>query len=130
MYTKIIVTTVRTVLGGATVAWALCAASAVAGDRDVTVAIQVSANGLDVRRGSDAQELYTRIRRAADRACTRADRIGLVPVSNEKECIESALGNAVRSANLPQLTQVYLGNHTLREAAARGIETPVQLAKK
>ena len=40
------------------------------------------------------------------------------------------LGDAIRSANLPLLTQVYLGTHTLRQAAAYGIEAPAQLAAK
>ena len=130
MYSKFIVTTARTALVGATVACTLFATSAAARDREVTVAIPETPQGHDHGRSAHAQALYTRLSRAADRAFTRANRIGLVPVSNETECIESALGNAVRSANLPQLTQAYLGNHSIREAAARGIEAPVQLATK
>ncbi len=51
-------------------------------------------------------------------------------MTDEEGCYEKALGNAVRSANMPLLTQVYLETHTLREAAARGIDVPVQMAAK
>ena len=43
---------------------------------------------------------------------------------------EDALGQAVRFVKRPLLTQIYLQTHTLREAAARGIDVSVQLASK
>jgi hypothetical protein len=39
-----------------------------------------------------------------------------------------ALGDAIRSANVPQLTQVYPETHSPREAAAHGTVAPVQVA--
>ena len=52
------------------------------------------------------------------------------PPGTHKVCYEKALGNAIRAANLKLLTQVYLVTHTLQEAAARGIDVPVQVAAK
>jgi hypothetical protein len=49
-------------------------------------------------------------------------------VANVSGCCEKAVGDAVRSANLPQLTLAYLRTHTPQEAAAHGI--PVVLAAK
>jgi hypothetical protein len=57
-------------------------------------------------------------------------RVDLVPFRDPQGCYEKALGNAVRAANLKLLTQVYLATHTLQEAAARGIDVPVQVAAK
>jgi UrcA family protein len=128
MDTKTAAWVARALLAGTTLGCALLADAASAEDRNVLVTISVSAAGLDVRHASGAQELYTRIRQAARLACTRADRVGLAPVDDPKECFESAVGSAVRSANVPQLTHAYLANHTLREAAARGIEAPAQFA--
>lgn len=130
MDTKTDVTTARAVLAGAAVTCALIAGHAFADARNVVVAIPVSAAGLDVRHAAGAQELYARIKQAAWVGCTRADRVGLAPVADPKECYETAIGNAVRSANVPQLTQAYLASHTLREAATRGIEAPAQFATK
>ena len=52
------------------------------------------------------------------------------PSADPEGCYEKALGNAIRSTNVPLLTQVYLETHTLRDAAARGIDVPVQVASK
>ena len=46
------------------------------------------------------------------------------PPQTQRGCYEKALADAIRSANLPLLTQVYLETHTLREAAAHGIDVP------
>jgi hypothetical protein len=37
---------------------------------------------------------------------------------------------AIRATHSPLLTQVYLASHTLQEAAARGIDVPIQVAVK
>jgi len=57
-------------------------------------------------------------------------RVDLQPSSDAEGCHEKARADAIRSANLPQLTQVYLATHTPREAAAHGIDLPVQVAAK
>ena len=57
-------------------------------------------------------------------------RVDLKPVTDRKRCYEKALGSAVRSANSPLLTQVYLQTHTPQEATALGIDVPVQVAAK
>jgi len=41
-----------------------------------------------------------------------------------------ALGEAIRSANLPLLTQAYLETHTFRQAAAYGIQVPAPRQNK
>jgi hypothetical protein len=86
----------------------------------------VSTQGLDLHYSAGAQEFYARLKHAADVACTHGNRFDLKPVG----CSEKALGEAIRSANLPLLTQVYLETHTLRQASAYGIEPPAQLAAK
>jgi hypothetical protein len=40
------------------------------------------------------------------------------------------LGEAIRSANLPLLTQAYLETHTFRQAAVYGIQVPAPVAAK
>jgi UrcA family protein len=120
----------RWVLGAAAVACTLVAGNVAAEGRAVTVAIHVSTQGLDLRQPAGAREFYTRLQRAARVACTHGDRVGLEPSPNPEGCYEKALGDAIRSANVPLLTQVYLATHTLREAAARGIDVPAQIAAK
>ena len=118
------------VLSAAAVMCTLVAGKVSASDRDVTIAIQVNAHGLDLSQPAGAMELYQRIENAAYIACTRADRVGLEPASDERGCHEKALGDAVRSVNVPLLTQAYLAKHTVREAMAHGIDLRTQLAAK
>jgi UrcA family protein len=99
-----------------------------ASDREVTVEVSVSTAGLDLSQPAVAQKLYTRLKNAAYLACGTGKRVGLKPVDDVLGCREKAVGDAVRSANLPQLTLVYLRTHTLQEAAAHGI--PVAVAAK
>ena len=123
-----------------TSAWAgLCAAmaactlftgDAAAKDPEVTVAYQVSTQGLDLNEPLGARKLYSRLEHAADVVCAHGMRVDLAPPSNPKACYEQALGQAVRFVKRPLLMQVYLETHTLREAEACGIDMPVQLASK
>jgi hypothetical protein len=53
-----------------------------------------------------------------------------VPSDDPKGCHEKALGDAIRAAKVPMVTQVYLAYHTLQEAAAYGIDIPEQIAAK
>jgi len=68
------------------------------------------------------------LQKAAYLACTHANVVGLEPVPNYYACYEEAMGNAVRSAHQPQLTNVYLAVHTPSEAAIHRIEVPLRLA--
>jgi UrcA family protein len=120
----------RFVLGAATLACALLCGSVAAKDHAVTVSIHVNSKGLDPRQPADAQTLYTRIENAAWIACTRGNRADLVPVDDTNGCYRRALGNAIRSAGTPVLTQIYLRTHTVHEATALGIEVPAQMAAK
>jgi UrcA family protein len=130
MYTKTAVMSARSVLGAAAVACTLLAGNVAAEDNNVIVAIHVSTQGLDLRQPPGAQEFYMRLQRAARVACTHGNRVDLAPAPDPEGCYEKALGDAIRSANVPLLTQVYLATHTLREAAARGIDVPAQIAAK
>ena len=108
----------------------LIAAAASAGDRELTVAIPASSQGLDLSRPADVHAFYQRIKNAAYVACTRADQVGLAPVSDVDECVENSLAEAIRRANKPVLTLAYLETHTARVAAAHGIAIPTQVAAK
>jgi UrcA family protein len=129
MYTKTGLKSVRTVLG-AVAACTLFVGGAAAADHIVPVATQVSTRGLDLSQPADAQTFYTRLQNAAWMVCTRGTRADLLPADDLKGCYEKALGDAVRATNRPMVTQIYLGSHTLQEAAARGIEVPAQVAAK
>ena len=129
MYTKTAFMSARTVVGAAAVAGTLFAGSVAAKD-PVTIAYRVTTQGLDVGQPAGAHELYLRLQRAAEVVCAHGMRVDLAPLADPKGCYERALGDAIRSAKLPLLTQVYLATHTLQEATARGIGVPVQLAAK
>jgi UrcA family protein len=128
MHTKTVVMSAQSLLGAAAVVCTLFGGNVSAKDHSVTVAIAVSTQGLDLNQAADAQTFYTRLENAAWVACTRGNRVNLVPVDDVKGCYEKALGGAIRSANAPTLTQIYLATHTLQEAAARGIDVPAQMA--
>jgi UrcA family protein len=130
MYSKATVMSVCSVLGTAVVACTLFAGDVAAEGRPVTVALQVSARGLDLKTPAGARELYSRLKNAAWIACTRANRVGLEPSTDPDACSEKALGEAIRSVNSPLLTQAYLETHLRRDAATYGIEVPVQVAAK
>ena len=129
MYTKNVGMSTQAILG-AVAGCALFAGNVAAKDHEVTVAIQVSTRGLDLSQPAGARELYSRLRHAAKIVCTHGNRVDLEPVEDPVGCYEKALGNAIWSAKLPLLTQVYLETHTSRQAAAYGIDVPAQLAAK
>jgi UrcA family protein len=128
MYSKLAVMSSWPVLGAAIVACALFAGDA--GAKEVNVAYRVSAMGLDLRQPAGAKEFYGRLKKAARIVCTHGNRVDLQVSADPEGCYEQALGDAIRSANVSLLTQVYLETHTLREAAAHGIDAPVQVAAK
>ncbi len=130
MYAKTALTGSWSILGTAAVLCTLFAGNIAAKDHEVNVAIHVSSQGLDLNHPVDAQTFYTRLKNAAWVACTRGNRVNLVPVDDLQGCYEKALGGAIRSAKAPMLTQIYLEAHPLRDAAKHGIEVPAQLAAK
>jgi UrcA family protein len=95
----------------------------------VTISATVSSAGLDLSTSAGARELYSRLRRAAFIVCGHGNRVDLKAPTNFADCYEKALGDAVRSANQPQLTMVYLRTHTLQDAATRAIDVPAQLVR-
>jgi len=117
-------------LGAAALACTCLIGDAAARDHDVSVSLPVSTQGLDLTKPEDARKFYTRLKNAAWVVCTRGTRVDLVPVENPIECIERALGTAVRSARTPLVTQLYLQTHSLKQATAAGIAIPAQVAAK
>jgi UrcA family protein len=91
-------------------------------DRTVHVTLHVSAAGLDLGQPRGAEQLYSRLQHAATIVCTHGMRVDLEPVADFTPCYENAVGEAVRSANIPPLTRVYLRTHSLQDASARGID--------
>ena len=129
MYAKRIVMSLRPLLALA-LAGAVVTANAAEAGRAIAVSERVSAKGLDLNRPADAQRFYERLQSAARVVCTHGNQVGLEPLDDPHGCIERALGDAVRAVKAPTVTQIYLAHHTLREAAAHGIEVPAQVAAK
>ncbi len=96
----------------------------------VDVKLSVNTAGLDLKQPADARALYRRLQKVANIVCGHGNRVDLRAVPDFAACYERALGDAVRSANTPQLTIVYLKSHTLQDAATRGIEVPALVAAK
>jgi UrcA family protein len=130
MHAKAAVTSTSILVGVATVIGTLFAGNVSAEDKIVTDSVRVSPQGLDLSQPADAREFYIRLENAAWLVCTRGTRVGLLPVDNQFNCYQNALGNAVRASNKPLVTQIYLATHTLQEAAAHGIDVAAQVAAK
>jgi UrcA family protein len=130
MYSKTSLIKACSLFGTAIVAGSLFAGNVAAEGRPVSVALQVSTQGLNLSTSDGARELYYRLKNAAWVACTRANRVGLEPSPNANACSEKSLAEAIRSAHMPLLVQAYLETHSLGQAAAHGIEVPVQMASK
>jgi len=107
---------------------ALFAGNALAASHSVIVSAPINTSGLDLSRPADVRTLYRRVKGTAEYLCGSSNRVGLAPADDPKGCFEMALGDAIRSARLPMLTQLYLNTHTLKEATARGIEIPPQVS--
>ena len=65
MDTKLAVAIARSILRGTAIAGMQFAGNAAAEDHDVTVAIHVSTEGLDLNQTADARTFYTRLKNAA-----------------------------------------------------------------
>lgn len=107
---------------GAALTCMLLSGTLAAQDRLVTVAIHVSARGLDLTRARDAQTFYSRLEKAAWAACMSGNRVDLAPVDDFQNCYDQALAGAVRSAKTLLITQIYLNSHTSEETVAQRIE--------
>jgi UrcA family protein len=115
---------------GAAAVCLLLSGLAEAADKALIVKVAVSTAGLNVSEPGDAHMLYGRLRQAARVVCGRGNLVGLQPVADFSGCYETALGNAVRSVNRPELTSVYLETHTMRDAVQHGIDLPLLIASK
>jgi UrcA family protein len=114
----------------AVAAYAILSGPIQAKSPEVAVKISVSSAGLDLSQSAGARELYSRLQKAAKIVCGRGNRVDLVPLDDVAGCYEKAIADAVQSANLPQLTIVYLNTHTPQDAKTRGIVFPVLVAAK
>ncbi len=130
MYTKTAVMSTRSFIGAAAVACTLLSGIVAAKDHEVTVSVNVSTQGLDLSQPAGALQFYARLQHAARVVCTHGNRVDLAPAPDPEGCYEKALGDAIRLAHQPLLTQAYLETHTLRQAAACGINVPTQMAAK
>jgi UrcA family protein len=130
VYTKRIDGGGRSLLAVVAVACGMFAGSVLAKDPDVTVALRVSAQGLDLSQPADAQTFYKRLKAAAVVVCTHGDRVDLVPSDDPKGCYEKALADAIRSAKAPLLTQIYLASHTVQGASTGWSYVPMPAATK
>jgi UrcA family protein len=120
----------RTCLGIAALTASVLLAGAVQAGSTFPITVKVNAAGLDLSQVAGIRALYSRLKTAADAVCGNAYRVGLQPVASYADCYEKALGAAVQSVNQTRLTLEYLGTHTLKDAAAHGIELPVHMASK
>jgi UrcA family protein len=120
----------RPLLGIGAVAFAIFASPLSAKDSEVTIALHVSAAGLDLTEPADAQKFYTRLKNAARVVCTHGDRVDLVPSDDPQGCYEKALADAVRAVKAPLITQIYLASHMVRGAPTGWTYVPVPTAPK
>jgi len=121
MYRQLAPRNVAPILASIAVLFATFAGVVAARDRVVTASVHVSTRGFDLNRPSDAHAFYRRLQQAAQIVCTSGDRLALEHLPDPQSCADQALGNAIRAANVPTLTEIYVATHTLQEAAARGI---------
>jgi UrcA family protein len=97
-------------------------------NQEVTTRSPVSTADLNLSGAAGARKLYGRLQAAARDVC--GDRPGLQPVDDFESCYEKALGDAIRSVNLSQLTTVYLRTHTIRDAQTHCLDVTSRLAAK
>lgn len=105
-----------------------------ASEKTRTVTATASAAGLDLNTPEGVRTMYSRLRLAAHEVCSTHVRVGLAPPTSPAtfytECFEDALGRAIRSVAMPQLTIIYLRSHTAEAAEAHGISVPVLASNK
>jgi UrcA family protein len=97
-------------------------------NQEVTIRSPVSTADLNLSGAAGARKLYGRLQAAARDIC--GDRPGLQPVDDFGSCYEKALGDAIRSVNLSQLTTVYLRTHTIGDAQTHCVDVTSRLAAK
>jgi UrcA family protein len=130
MYTRTASISARFLLAAAPIAYSLFAGNAKANDHVVTDFIAFSKHGLDLSEPAGAQQFYRRLGYAAYVLCIRGNKVGLAPVPDPRGCYERALAEGIRYTDMPLVTLMYLSTHTARDASARGIAVPAELAAK
>jgi UrcA family protein len=81
-----------------------------------TVAVKVSTTDLDVSSPAGVEKLFVRLTSATTQACGVESHFDPLRTNKFDRCYRDTLNNAVRAANSPLLTQVYV-DHYPREAA-------------
>ncbi len=100
------------------VACGIFTGSVLAKDPNVTIALHVSTQGLDLSQPAAAQAFLHALEGGrVGVVCTHGDRVDLVPVDDPRGCYEKALAEAIRSVKAPLLTQIYLANHAIQGGA-------------
>jgi UrcA family protein len=128
MNIDVVLPSLKTLVFVAATAAAVLAASVRADE--VTVNYSVSAAGINLSQAAGAREFLRRLEHAARVVCTHGNRVDLVPLDDIRGCFEQTIGEAVRLANKPELTAVYLQTHSSQVATAYRVDVPVQVAAK
>ena len=111
MYTRRAFVGAWPVLRAALVACSLFAGSV--GAKDVTVAVPVSTQGLDLSQPAGAQKLYWRLLRLRGWPARMATGSAWPPPMTRRVAVRRRSADAIRAADLPLLTQAYLATHTV-----------------
>jgi UrcA family protein len=94
------------------------------------VTVKVSYADLNLSTPDGARRLYSRIENAAYAACgtSRSDTESLMNAPGS--CVKQAIGQAVQSARIPSLAQVYIRHNSVETAKEFGITTDVMTAQR
>jgi UrcA family protein len=98
---------VRSLSTAFSLAFALTAASALAGEAATTKSVTVSTRGIDLSQPAGAQELYARIRAAAREACSGAAGRSAARQVAWNACRREATERAVASLGDPSVARLH-----------------------
>ncbi len=106
MKTSSFKSTFKIVMGVAAAIMVLAPLASQAGDLNALPQVRVSFADLNLDTAAGVNTLYTRVARAADVVCP-ADSQELSRHVAYKSCASKAIGDAVRNASIPALSQLY-----------------------
>lgn len=109
---------VRSMIAAALVLAPAGASSAVAQPPAETRSIRVAYDDLDMSSPAGAKALLLRLKAATSKVCGRAPWNMLITESmHHKACVDSAMSRAVMEANIPQVTELFIGSFDGRSIA-------------
>jgi UrcA family protein len=86
--------------------------------------VTVKFGDLDVSHPRGAAVLYSRIQSASEQLCSPFDHSDMASTRKMRECVNNAIANAVASANIPTLTNVYVTKqHTLSATRVASLQS-------